>query len=135
MKHWPVILLLILAACATVDTVVPDYAVPEVASIDPATPAQYPLATSGYLATLPDGSGIVTDTAVARYNALTELYGPEFTPPLKPGDGISAYRDVHGNELHRMTAAAVLAYAKMKRWHKNGVRPKGTLTRAWERIK
>lgn len=74
----------------------------------------------GVVAVLMDLSGIITQNAYLKYNALIEKYGqrPEFVPPLKKDDGIK--RVIVGkNEkpLFQIDAEHLVAFQRMNRWN------------------
>lgn len=73
---------------------------------------------SGFIGYAPDGSGIITSHAQARYNALVVLFGSRFVPPLRPGDGLKAT----GTNTWMIDAQHLEYFTRMNRWHKSGER-------------
>src|SRR5688572_15515756 len=105
------IVLLLLAftlttACTT--TVVPKRIHSPVASFDGRTQ------NSGVIEKTDRGTVIVTQAWIERYNAMIEVYGGYFYPPLKMNDG--AFRQADGN--WEVDSAAFVHFLGMNRWRK-----------------
>jgi hypothetical protein len=94
------------AACSS--TIVPQPVVATQASWDGGQQ------NSGVIA-VADGYIIVTATARARYNALIETYGKEFSPALVKDYGVTA-----DGENFKVTSEAVQKWALMNAWKKSG---------------
>ena len=100
---------LALAGCAS--TVKPDPVTATQASFDGNEK------NSGIVSSHPNGF-VVTAHFVDRYNALARIYGRDFTPPVKPNDG-----------LLRITAERSLIdrqhlsqFLEMNAWHRAGLK-------------
>lgn len=62
-----------------------------------------------------NGCGVITPHARDRYNALIEVYGKKFLPPLTYDYGVWPYSN--GNYL--ITPQALTDFAQMNRWRKS----------------
>ena len=72
---------------------------------------------SGFVAFAPDGAGIITPNALARYNGLIALYCGQFIPPLEPNAGICA-APAPWLGFYRIDQQHLDYFATMNRWRK-----------------
>lgn len=72
---------------------------------------------SGFIRFNEDGSGVITEKARARYNALIGKYGDRFLPELELDSGITAGP---GQKEWTITAEALVKFMTMNRWIKEG---------------
>lgn len=72
---------------------------------------------SGFISWASDGGGIITPHARDRYNALIELYGTRFLPPLKYDAGITA---TPTNTFH-IDAEHLVQFGIMNAWRKSSL--------------
>jgi hypothetical protein len=76
---------------------------------------------SGILGFQPDGSALITTHARDRYNALINVYGKNFTPPLKKDDGC---QEQDAAPCFYMSKEALVHFMTMNRWSKERKEPK-----------
>jgi hypothetical protein len=76
-------------------------------------------ANGGFVGFAPDGQGIITERAKTKYNALIEIYGKEFLPPISKDFGLTTY--TNGTSL--ITGEALSNFMLMNQWYKNGKKP------------
>lgn len=72
---------------------------------------------SGFLGFTPDGAGVLTPKARARYNGLIEVYGGTnyFRPPLKMDSGLTPFT----NGTFQIDAEHLVKFGQMNRWRKS----------------
>ena len=73
-------------------------------------------ANSGFVGFTASGSGLITDRARVRYNALIGVYGKRFLPALEADEGLKAV----GINLWEIDAEHLVRFATMNRWRKEG---------------
>lgn len=132
-KHLPKIslalVLLLACSCGTVTTKTNDS---HTASYD--GNAQ----NSGILAIAPAGGRIVTPHYRDRYNALIDLYGDQFDPPLKHDEGVAVNVKTLGG-FSEMSSWIIdkehhLKFGQMIQWKRDGRKPTGTLQKLINKI-
>ena len=85
---------------------------------------------SGLISAGPDGA-IVTESFVARYDALVRTYGaePEFLPPIELGSGVSEVspedqlKHQDRGRVYLLSKQALVRFIKMNQWRKMGRTP------------
>lgn len=73
---------------------------------------------SGFIAFAPDGSGIITPHAHARYQALVADYGARFKPPLLSDEGTA----LTTTNTWTIDRGHLAQFMTMQRWKKQGVK-------------
>lgn len=73
-------------------------------------------ANGGFLGFTVNGEGVLTERAVAKYNALIDMYGDKFIPPIYRNFGITAFT----NTTSIITKEALSDFILMNQWNKNG---------------
>lgn len=96
-----------LTGCAT--QIAPKTNVPKSASYD------QNVANSGVLGISPDGGRIVSPHFADRYNSLIDVYGSNFNPKLKHGDGITCGKTTCIIDLQHYVDAGI-----MIQWKRDG---------------
>ncbi len=88
---------------------------------------------AGVLGWADDGGSAINSAKRDEYNALIDLYGKQFAPPLKHDDGVAAIATWTDKVGKRHTGAAwsidkehVTKFALMKSWEHRGDKPAGT---------
>lgn len=71
---------------------------------------------SGLLSFAPDGSGVITSNALARYNGLILRYGTNFIPNLTTNTGV---RTTSSNAF-LLDAEHLIKFGTMNQWRRNG---------------
>lgn len=82
--------------------------------------------TSGIVAVAPGGGRIVTQHFRDRFNALVDLYGDQFHPPLKHDEGFDFSREGDTCIVNR---ASYIKFGQMQQWKRDGKKPTGTVKR------
>jgi hypothetical protein len=78
-----------------------------------------PYRDSGAISSNKDGSGLISDQAKNRYNALVRSYGNRFTVPLHENDGLSAEPVViDGRRAWTIDPEHFVKFQSMNRWRK-----------------
>ena len=112
----------LLVSCATIT---PDKVDDHTASFDSSTPVNYDNLNSGIVGFTTDGSGILTNFGVQRYNSLIRDYKIRFKNvkgvDLKENDGISEYVDQHKNVLSKIDPQHFVYFGVLNSWRKDGV--------------
>ena len=70
----------------------------------------------GFVGFTADGFGILTSGKTAEYNALIEIYGKKFLPPIHENFGITAFT----NGTYLITREGLSDFVQMKQWYKDG---------------
>ena len=113
---------LLLVSCATIT---PNKVEDNTASFDSSTPVNYDNLNSGIIGFTADGSGILTNFGVQRYNSLIRDYKIRFKNAkgveLKENDGISEYIDQHKNVLSKIDPQHFIYFGVLNSWRKDGV--------------
>lgn len=111
-----------LVSCATIT---PNKVEDNTASFDSSTPINYDNLNSGIVGFTTDGSGILTNFGVQRYNSLIRDYKIRFKNvkgvDLKENDGISEYVDQHKNILSKIDTQHFVYFGILNSWRKDGV--------------
>lgn len=127
---------LLIAGCATVT---PDKVKDETASFDSTTPVNYDNLNSGIIGFTEDGSGIITNYGIQRYNALIRDYKVRFKTvkgiELKENDGVSEYVDSHKNVLSKIDSQHFVYFGILNSWRKDGIEPDSAWDKAVDLIK
>lgn len=74
----------------------------------------------GVFGRAPDGSIIVSQSAVDKYNALLTLYGAKLVPAKDQNAGVTTGPVVNGVTIYFMTAQAFVDFGVMNGWQKEG---------------
>lgn len=121
-------------------TITPSPIQDEMASYDSTVPKEYRQFSSGFLGFIENSegeaeSGILSDAALCRYNALISSYRIQFKETWKidldEDDGITPYTDKYGNKLHLIDVEHLQYFIKLNHWNKED-RPNDT---AWMKLK
>lgn len=70
----------------------------------------------GFVGFAIDGEGVITDRARAKYNALIDIYGKKFLPPITTDFGITTFT----NNTFLITREGLSDFMLMNQWYKDG---------------
>ena len=127
---------LLLVSCATIT---PNKVEDNTASFDSSTPVNYDNLNSGIIGFTADGSGILTNFGVQRYNSLIRDYKIRFKNAkgveLKENDGITETLDKNGNLLYNMDQQHLVYFGILNSWKKDGKDPDSLWDKAKSLVK
>ena len=110
---WLYVVAITLCSVSCSTTVAPRSAFDTVASFDGG------VQNSGFIGFADDGSGVITQHAKDRYNALVGIYGNKFLPVLVTDDGVRS----HTNGTYLIDAEHLVKFGTMNQWRRDGVAP------------
>jgi hypothetical protein len=73
-------------------------------------------ANGGFIGFSTNGEGVITERALAKYNALIDLYGKKLMPPVTNNFGITSFT----NNTYLITKEGLSDFMLMNQWYKDG---------------